>query len=220
MEETSTENYSDKSHPKYVDLLDEDKAIAGQKYVCLSFVSPENILKQKEHFFFQEFLKNYDFEKSLEKYNQFLNFISFKYKMNAESLNNDLREFVISEKDNLLNESVSEEYKKFIERYEEKLEESFSSINSFQTSTRGIKVRGVFPNQQEAELRSKMLRELDPNHDVYVGQIGLWMPWDPDAYKTGKVEYLEEEINQLMHEKDNNEKNAKMEFDKRIKETK
>jgi hypothetical protein len=220
MEETSTENYSDKSHPKYVDLLDEDKAIAGQKYVCLSFVSPENILKQKEHFFFQEFLKNYDFEKSLEKYNQFLNFISFKYKMNAESLNNDLREFVISEKNNLLNESVSEEYKKFIERYEEKLEESFSSTNSYQTSTRGIKVRGVFPNQQEAELRSKMLRELDPNHDVYVGQIGLWMPWDPDAYKTGKVEYLEEELNQLMHEKDNNEKNAKMEFDKRIKETK
>ena len=35
-------------NPKYVDLLEEDKPIAGQKFVCVSFVSPENILKQKE----------------------------------------------------------------------------------------------------------------------------------------------------------------------------
>ena len=35
---------------KYVDLLEEDKAIAGQKYVCISFVSPEKILKQKDIF--------------------------------------------------------------------------------------------------------------------------------------------------------------------------
>ena len=36
---------------KYVDLLDEDKPISGQKFACISFVSPENILKQKNHFF-------------------------------------------------------------------------------------------------------------------------------------------------------------------------
>ena len=50
---------------KYVDLLEEDKPISGQKFVCVSFVSPENILKQKNHFFFQEFLKHYDFTKSV-----------------------------------------------------------------------------------------------------------------------------------------------------------
>jgi nicotinamidase-related amidase len=31
-----------------LDLLEEDKPIAGQKFVCVSFVSPEKILKQKE----------------------------------------------------------------------------------------------------------------------------------------------------------------------------
>ena len=41
---------------KYVDLLEEDKPISGQKFACLSFVSPENILVQKNHFLFQEFL--------------------------------------------------------------------------------------------------------------------------------------------------------------------
>lgn len=65
-----------------------------------------------------------------------------------------------------------------------------------------------------------MLREVDPNHDVYVGPVGIWMPWEPQAYKTGRVEYLEEELNQLMKEKNLNEKNAKVEFDKRVNEAK
>lgn len=220
MQENTEQVFNDKKSPKYVDLLDEDKAIAGQKFVCLSFISPDKILKEKEHFFFQEFLKNYDFEKSLEKFTQFVNFIAFKYKLNSDNLSNDLKEFVISEKDKLQSESVTDDYRNFIDHYEDKLEEQFASTNAYQTSTRGIKVRGVFPNQQEAELRCKMLRELDPNHDVYVGQVGLWMPWEPEAYKTGRVEYLEEELNQLMHEKEENEKKAKIEFDKRIKETK
>jgi len=65
-----------------------------------------------------------------------------------------------------------------------------------------------------------MLREVDPNHDVYVGPVGIWMPFHPEAYKTGRVEYLEDELNQLMHEKNKNEKQAKLEFEKRVKETK
>jgi len=46
------------------------------------------------------------------------------------------------------------------------------------------------------------------------------MPFDPEAYKTGRVEYLEDELNQLMHEKNKNEQNAKNTFDNRIKEAK
>ena len=41
-----------KNNPKYVDLLEEDKNIAGQKFVCVSFCSPEKILKDKQLFFF------------------------------------------------------------------------------------------------------------------------------------------------------------------------
>ena len=48
-------------NPKYIDLLDEDKPISGQKFACISFVSPENILEDKNRFFFQEFLKYFDF---------------------------------------------------------------------------------------------------------------------------------------------------------------
>ena len=56
---------------KYVDLLDEDKPISGQKFVCVSFVSPENILSGKKNIsFFQKFLEDFEITKSIEKYSQ------------------------------------------------------------------------------------------------------------------------------------------------------
>jgi len=209
-----------KKNAKYVDLLEEDKPIAGQKFVCVSFVSPEKILKQKELFFFQSFLKKWDFNKSMEKFVQFLNFLSFKYKLTFEDITKDYQDFIKEEKVNLENTSLEDEYKTFIDQNEEELENLFQVQHNFQTSIRGVKIRGVYPTIEEAELRCKMLREIDPNHDVYVGPVGLWMPWDPEAYKTGRVEYIEEELNQLMHEKTKNETFAKTAFEQRVKETK
>tara|TARA_Y100000389_G_scaffold106227_1_gene103159 strand:- start:1980 stop:2870 length:891 start_codon:yes stop_codon:yes gene_type:complete len=205
---------------KHVDLLDEDKPLAGQKFVCLSFVSPEKIIKQKEMFMFEKFIEQWDFSKSMEKFNQFLNFISYKYSLEFDSLTQDLEEFTKEEKDNLFFTCLPDEYKSYIDAHEDKLDEEFNREHEFKTSTRGIKVRGSFPSQEEAELRCKMLRELDPNHDVYVGPVGMWMPFHPEAYKTGRVEYLEQELNELMNEKDKNEKNAKQEFDKRVRDAK
>ena len=205
---------------KYIDLLDEDKPLAGQTYVCLSFLSPESILKKKEHFFFENYLKQFDFRKSMDKYAQFLYFLSYKYNLNFDNITNDLKEFVDEERDNLFTTTFEDDYKTYIDNNEEKLEKDFNEEHNFQTNTRGIKVRGTFQSQQEAELRCKMLREVDPNHDVYIGQVGVWMPFHPEAYKTGKVEYLEKELNDLMNEKQKNEQVAKVEFEKRVKESK
>ena len=208
------------TNPKYVDVLEEDKQIAGQKFVCISFISPENIVKQKELFFFEEFLKNWEFSKSMEKFVQFLNFLSYKYKLSFDEISKDYKEFVSEEEELLLQGNMENDYKTFLDQKEEDLENAFNMKYNFQTSTRGIKVRGVYPTMEEAELRCKMLRELDPNHDVFVGPVGLWMPWDPEAYKTGRVEYMEDELNQLMHEKNKNENFAKSAFEQRVKESK
>ena len=208
------------SSTKYVDLLDEDKAIAGQKFVCLSFISPEKILKQKEHFYFGKFLKHFDFNKSMEKFNQFLNFLSFKYNLKQDLIQEDFKEYLKEEREKLFFSTLEDDYKTFLEQREEELEKEFNAINNFQTNTRGIKVRGSFPTQEEAELRCKMIREIDPNHDVYVGPVGIWVPFHPEAYRTGRVEYLEEELNQLMSEKAKNEKTAKDNFEQRVKDAK
>ena len=209
-----------KPNAKYVDLLEEDKGIAGQKFVCVSFCSPEKILKEKQLFFFEQFLKKWEFNKSMEKFIQFLNFISFKYNVSFEDVSNDFKDFVKEENETLSKVNMDDDYKTFIDNNEEELQKKFDLAHNFQTSTRGLKIRGSYPTQEEAEMRCKLLREVDPNHDVYVGPVGLWMPWDPEAYKTGRVEYMEEELNQLMHEKTKNESNAKVAFDQRLKESK
>jgi vacuolar-type H+-ATPase subunit I/STV1 len=209
-----------KPNPKYIDLLEEDKPLAGQKFVCVSFVSPEKILKQKELFFFEEFLKKWDLNKSMEKFVQFLNFASFKYKLTFDDVMKDFQDFITEEKDTITATTLADDYKTFVDKNEEDLEKSFSIAHNFQTHTRGIKIRGSYPSIEEAELRCKMLREIDPHHDVYVGPVGLWMPWEPEAYKTGRVEYMEEELNKLMSEKSKSEENAKNAFEQRVKETK
>ena len=204
----------------YVDLLDEDKPISGQKFVCLSFISPEEHIKNKNLFYFEKYLKNFEFKKTFEKYTQFLNFVSYKYNIDFNKLTKDMEEFVQEEKENLFLTTLDDDYKSFIDAKEEELQKQYNEENEFQTNTRGLKVRGTFDSQEEAEMRCKMLRQEDPNHDVYVGPVGMWMPFHPEAYKTGRVEYLEKELNELMSQKKKNDEISKETFKTRVKDAK
>ncbi len=207
-------------NPDYVDLLFEDPVIPHQKYVCISFVSPETIIKQREQYLFEKFVQQWDFAKSIEKFGDFMNFISHKYKLKLEDIMADMKDFVTEEKAHLKSYSVSDDYKNFIDKNEDRLNEEYNKEHEFQTSVRGIKVRGSYSSEAEAELRAKKMREVERGHDVLVGKVGVWMPWDPDAYKTGRVEFLEEELNQLYQEKLKNEEKAKQEFDQRVMDAK
>ena len=190
---------------KVVDLLEEDKPIAQQKFVCVSFVSPENVIKSKEQFHFEQFVKTWDMTKSVEKYAKFTAFLAYKYNLDTEQVTNDLTEFCKEESELLNSTSVSDDYKNFLDKNLDTLELEYSKQNNFQTNTRGLKIRGVYPSQEEAEVRAKMLRENDPYFDVYVGPVGVWMPGEPDAYRTGKVEFLQAQLNELMANKKANE---------------
>jgi hypothetical protein len=207
-------------NPKYIDLCDEDPPIAGQKFACMSFVSPEKILKKREVYLFDQFIKQWEFSKSMERYFDFVHFVAYKYNLNVSGLVDDFNEFVKEETDKLRKSGIEDDYKNFMDKQEDKLNEQFSRDHAFQTSVRGLKIRGVYASQEEAELRCKKMREQDPNHDIYVGPVGIWVPWDPDAYKTGRVEHLEDELNALHKEKMKNEEMAKKEFEERVRETK
>uniref|UniRef100_A0A6C0BTZ2 Uncharacterized protein n=1 Tax=viral metagenome TaxID=1070528 RepID=A0A6C0BTZ2_9ZZZZ len=207
-------------NPKYVDLLYVDPPVAEQNFVCMSFVSPDKVLKQKNSFLFERFVRNFDLDKSSKKFVQFLNFISYKYNLNFNKVMDDFNDFLKSEQPKLVETTIEDDYKNFLDANEKTLEQEFNQLVNFQTSTHGVKVRGVFPSQEEAGMRCKMLREIDPNHDIYVGPVGVWVPWEPEAYRTGKVDYMEDELNQLMHKKMENETEAKKHFDQRVIESK
>jgi hypothetical protein len=207
-------------NPKYVDVLDEDAGISGQKFTCISFLSPEKILEKRESYLFEQFVQQWDFTKSMTKFGDFVNFISYKYNLNVENLMADYNDFCKEEQERLKEGCVSDDYKNYLDKNEERVTETFNRDHAFQTSVRGLKNRGNFPTQEEAELHCKRLREKDPNHDIFVAPVGIWLPWDPNAYKTGRIEFMEDELNKLHQEKIKNEAKAKDEFDKRVKEAK
>jgi len=207
-------------NPQYIDLCDEDPLISGQKFACMSFVSPEKILKQRELFIFEKFISEWDFTKSMMKMSDFVNFLSYKYNLKVDDTMKDFQEFVKEEHDKLRDATLEDDWKTFMDKNETKLNEEFNRKHEFQTSVRGLKMRGVFNTQEEAEMRCKKIRDFDPHHDIFVGPVGMWIPWDPDAYKTGRIEFMEDELNQLHNEKNANESKAKEEFDKRVKDAK
>jgi len=207
-------------NPKYVDLCDEDTPLAGQKFVCMSFISPEKILAKREIYLFDQFVHQWDLTTSMTKFADFLHFVAYKYNVNADKIIHDYNDFIKEEEPKLKAMSVESDWRTFLDKHEDTLNEKFNRDHAFQTSVRGLKIRGSFNTQEEAETKCKLLREKDPHHDIFVGPVGVWIPWDPDAYKTGKVEFMEEELNQLHQEKIKNELKAKQEFDARVKETK
>ena len=212
-----------KENPKYVDLLDEDSTtVAGQKFGCVSFLSPEKILKNRELFLFNQFVKHWDMTKSMDKFSEFVNFLSYKFNLNVENVISDYNEFIKEEDLKIKADStmIEHDYKNFIDKNEERLNLQFNRENQFQTSVRGLKLRGSFSTQEEAEIHCKKIRDRDPNHDIFVAPVGIWLPWDPDAYKTGRTEFMEEQLNQLHQEKTKNEAKAKQEFDNRVKDAK
>jgi len=209
-------------NPKYADLTEEvDPTIENQKWAVWSFISPEKIIKDKNLFKFETFVKKWEFSKKMQGYTQFINFIAFKYNLSAEDLNRDFADFLREEGATLASGStVEDDYKNFTEKHGEKIDKEFDTKHNFQTSVRSVKNSGNFATEKEARERGKMINEMFPAHSTRVGPVGEWGIWDP-AYKEGdNVEYMNEELNQLVHEKNKNAANSKLAFDNRVREAK
>lgn len=209
-------------NPKYVDLLDEDPPIAGQKFVCVSFIAPEEILKKRELYLFEQFVKQWDMSKSLSKFNDFINYISFKFHLQTDVLFADLNEFIKEEESKIKESSqvIEDDFKNFLDKNEDRFTLKFNKKHKFQTNVRGLKIRGVFATQEEAQINAKKLRSNDSSHDIYIANCGVWLPWDPKSDKLSNTDYMEPELNRLHEEKIKNEILAKNEFDQRVKDTK
>ncbi len=180
---------------KDIDYLDEDKPIKGQNYVCLSFISPEEVLKDKDVFFFEKFTENYS--KSLSN---LLDKLKEKYPDDSSSID-QLKEG----NDYLFDpEKISDQFKFFKNIKGNDLEREFHEKNKFKTSIRGLKVRGVFDNLNEAKIRAEVLKRMGDKFDIFVGQVGCWCPWSPNPEDLTDQEYAESQLNTLMKKyKDN-----------------
>lgn len=62
---------------------------------------------------------------------------------------------------------------------------------------RGLKIRGVYASKEEADQRAKNLQTIDSDFHVFVGEVGKWLPWDPDPNSVEDQVYREENLMKL-----------------------
>ena len=183
---------------KEQDFLDQDPPLRGQNFVCLSFVSPEDVIKKKDTFFFERFLQFFSGEMT-----EFFANLSEKYKEDADILRGIKERYVYLFDTN----RVEDEYNYFVSKNNSDMEKEYYEKNNFQTTIRGIKVRGTFESQKEAEIRAQVLKKLDDRFHVFVAEVGCWCPWSPNPEDITQQEYAETQLNTLMKGyKDNQEK--------------
>ena len=63
---------------------------------------------------------------------------------------------------------------------------------------RGIKVRGVYSTKEEATKRAEFLQKIDPDFNIYVGEVGKWLGWDPDPNTIDDQVYREKKLQDIM----------------------
>ena len=168
---------------KQIDYLEVDKPIPGQNYVCMSFVSPEKVIEDKNLYYTKKFLN---------------------------SLNIELPD----------NKNITEEFESFMYTNKEKLDKEYNETHDNVTSIRGLKIRGVYDTRKEAEIRAKVLQKLDKSFHVYVGQVGYWLPWDPEPDQVQEQEYYEKELNNLVKSYKDNEMERDMYYQEQINKRK
>ena len=213
------------------DFLDEDPEISGQKVCLLSFLSPEKVIAKKDLFFFQSFLNKYEFQmrvrnlegylaKTIQGINQKLDAQAVEFdkrdlsgcadlcresRIRVDTVMDGLQTFIKENEKDMKDSKLREEFDNYLYKNKTKLEEQFSEQNNFQTSVRGVKIRGVYGSRQEAEARSKKLQRTDQVHNIFLGEVGKWLPWDPEPSEVTEQEYAEEQLNTLMKKYKENE---------------
>ena len=196
-----------------IDYLEEDPEVPTQRYAILSFISPEKVLKQKQEFMNEKFVEwlEYDWKiKGMEKYNAY---IAQKYGLKVEDLYSDLQAFTKIHNEDILKTDIVEQYQVFLLKKEKELENQFSEAVEFHTSVRGVKIRRVFADLQEAQTYAKVLQRRYPRDNLFVGKVGAWLPWDPSETMMPEVEYAEKELNEMMRKYKENEVNKEIFFE-------
>jgi hypothetical protein len=192
---------------KEVDYLEQDEPIRNQNFVCVSFISPEEILKKKEAYFFEKYTETYT-KKNLEFMETLTNL--FPTKTEEVRIMKDNFDFLFDAT------KINESFNYFVKDQMETLEKEFHEQNDFQTSIRGLKVRGVYDTLQEAQARSQKLRKMENNKfSIFVAQVGCWCPWSPNPDNIEDQEFAETELNTLMKKYKENTDNKTEFFEQR-----
>lgn len=196
-----------------VDFLEEDPEVPTQRYCIMSFLSPERVIKQKETFYAEKFVEFLEYDWKIKGMEKYMDFLSKKYSLKIDDLFKDLEDFTKIHNEDIRKTDIVEQYNIFLLKHEKELETEFTEKVQFRTNVRGVKVRRVFGNLEEAQTFAKVLQRRYPRDSLYIGKVGCWLPWDPSEHTMPEVEYAEKELNELMRRYKENEVNKDIFFE-------
>lgn len=75
---------------------------------------------------------------------------------------------------------------------------STSSVSKFDSNFGTMKIRGVFGTYEEAAAHAKQLQSIDPYYNIWVGEVGKWLPLDPNPSSVKDQVYYEKELNEIL----------------------
>lgn len=205
------------------EYLTEDPELRGQKYVCLSFLSPEDILANKDVYFFENYVREFatnlntlmtglrnKFEADSKEVGELLKLEREREDANPKSIQAmetifDKYRASVEMIDHISDinpqffksDALQDDFKFYRQVNGTRLDAEFYEANQFRTSMRAIKVRGIFETLQEAEIRANVLKKMGDKFDIFVGAVGCWCPWSPNPLEM-KQEYAVDALNQLM----------------------
>jgi hypothetical protein len=116
----------------------------------------------------------------------------------ARTSASDMEAHVKSNMSDFRESAINEQWERYMLTNRQKLEDEFHKANGFRSTLHGLKIRGVYPTQEQAAARAKALNKKDPVFDIYVAEVGAWLPWDFDATEIEDQEYGNDQLNKLM----------------------
>ena len=97
--------------------------------------------------------------------------------------------------------------------------EIISKWMDFSNPKRSFKVRGCYPDWDMANERVAYLRRVHgANHFICIGEMGKWLPFDPDPNLIKNQNYFESQLNELHEGWERNQAKAKEHFEVRKQE--
>lgn len=208
------------------DYLQVDPPVPGQNWACMSFISPEDMVQKRNLYYFNQFLyaevnkslkdqavhmaKEVNvllcqtFETKIEKLKKSVNETD---NLVAEHLDKAYKDLQIEEDEfagrcmhlyKVDYDEIHDKYSMYKTQNATEMDKKFDQENDFKTSIRGFKVRGVFNERKQADLKAKDFRELGEPVHVFVAPVGYWCPWDPDPDAIQDSDYMLPALNELM----------------------
>ena len=195
---------------KVKDYLEQDAPIRGQNYACMSFVSPEDVIADKNAFALRKFLESFSASAG-EALAKAIEISGPEARDKLEAVKGGYS-YVFS------GDSIIEAHEKFTRENEDRITKEFDEGNDFRTSVRGIKIRGCYETLDEARKRGEALIKNDPKFHVFIGEVGCWCPWSPNPDEIKDEVFAENQLNTLVKEYKENSDNRQAEYAKRKEE--